>query len=263
MAEASFLDRHHFLLRRLHSLTGIVPVGVFLLEHLFTNSLAALGPAGAKFNEHVHWIHELPYLILLEVFGIFLPLFYHAGYGILIAFTGRSNATQYPYVDNWRYTLQRLTGYVAFVYIIIHLAHFRFGYLFGGPEYVGTPDPFGQMQAGFTNQAYLPMWLWMTFYTIGLAASVFHFANGITTFCITWGITVNDSSRRKVSLVSAGLGVVMLVWGLMALWAIANKLPADHDAESHIVRADSSDPRLAVETPATTETRRGGAREDG
>ena len=33
-----FLDKHYFLLRRLHSLTGIVPIGIFLLAHLTTNS---------------------------------------------------------------------------------------------------------------------------------------------------------------------------------------------------------------------------------
>ena len=39
----SFLDRHHYLLRRLHSLTGIMPIGMFLVMHLTTNSSIVWG----------------------------------------------------------------------------------------------------------------------------------------------------------------------------------------------------------------------------
>ena len=37
------LDRNHFLLRRLHSLTGVVPIGVFLLFHPTTNASVVWG----------------------------------------------------------------------------------------------------------------------------------------------------------------------------------------------------------------------------
>ncbi|MBP1611412.1 MAG: succinate dehydrogenase subunit, partial [Acidobacteria bacterium] len=69
-------DRQYFTLRRLQSLTGVVPVGVFLLEHWFTNAFA-LGGAAA-YNEKVEFLRSLPYLFLLEVFGIFLPIAFHA-----------------------------------------------------------------------------------------------------------------------------------------------------------------------------------------
>ncbi|MDX2200959.1 MAG: succinate dehydrogenase [Phycisphaerae bacterium] len=220
----SWYDRNYFLLRRLHSLTGIVPVGAFLINHLLTNSTAALGGGGHKFDEHVFWIHSLPFLVFLEFGAIILPLFYHALFGIVIALTGKSNVRHYSYADNWRYTLQRLTGWIAFVFILVHLGHFRFVHFFGGPHYVGTPAPFHQLQLGFSMG--LPMAAWMAIYMVGLVASVYHFANGIVTFCISWGITVNDSSRQKVSMASAGLGVVLIAWGAMSLWAIANVTPA-------------------------------------
>ena len=35
-----------FLLRRLHSLTGIVPIGAFLIEHFISNSEATKGALG-------------------------------------------------------------------------------------------------------------------------------------------------------------------------------------------------------------------------
>jgi succinate dehydrogenase / fumarate reductase cytochrome b subunit len=69
-----------FLLRKLHQLTGIVPLGMFFFVHLYTNSTAL---NGAKvFNEHVGGIHEMPYLLFIEIGGIFLPLLFHSVYGI-------------------------------------------------------------------------------------------------------------------------------------------------------------------------------------
>ena len=103
-----FLDRHHFLLRRLHSLSGILPVGVFLIFHLLANSTAYIG--SKSFDMFVKQIHDLPWLLAIEYTFIFLPLAFHGIYGIAIAWEGKLNQSQYPYMDNWRYTLQRVTA---------------------------------------------------------------------------------------------------------------------------------------------------------
>lgn len=232
LAQRGWYDRNYFLLRRLHSLSGIVPVGVFLVEHLLTNSTAALGwvrqdgalVGGEQFDEHVFWLHRLPYLPWIELLTIFLPLAYHAGFGVLIALTAKSNIRHYAYADNWRYTLQRLTGWIALAFILLHLGHFRLAHWFGGTPYVGTDAPYDLLQRGFMS-SWAPLPVWLTVYAIGLTASVYHFANGITTFCITWGVTVNESSRQRISLASLGVGLLLLTWGALSLWAIANVDP--------------------------------------
>ncbi len=212
----SWIARHHFPLRRLHSLAGIIPVGVFLIEHLLTNSLA-FWPA--KFDEQVHWLHNLHYLIWLEILFIFLPLAFHGVYGVIIALQGKLNALRYPYMDNWRYTLQRVTAWIAVVFVLVHLAHFRFAHWFGGEVYPGTPNPFDLTQRGFL-ESWLPAGLWLVAYVVGLTAVVFHFCNGIVTFCITWGITISVRSRKRMSVVAAGVGAVLLIWGVMSLYAL-------------------------------------------
>src|SRR5436305_9906466 len=74
---------HEFLLRRLHSLSGIVPVGVFLLEHiLYSNAIATQGPAA--YAKQVRFLGSLPFVITLEAFGIWLPILFHALYGFWI-----------------------------------------------------------------------------------------------------------------------------------------------------------------------------------
>ena len=73
----TFADRHHFLLRRLHSLSGLVPVGVFLVVHLTVN--ASINVGGVEFQDQVDRIHSLgPLLVPVEIVGIFIPILFHA-----------------------------------------------------------------------------------------------------------------------------------------------------------------------------------------
>lgn len=218
----SWLEKNHFLLRRLHSLTGVVPLGAFLINHLLANSFMT---DPVRYNEEVEWIHSLPYLIFVEFGLIFLPLAFHAAYGVVIARQGRANVLQYGWLDNWRYTLQRASGWIAAAFILIHLAHYRFAHWFGGPTYIGTPDPHGLTQEGFYQV--LPSAAWYTIYAIGLVATVYHFANGLVTFCITWGITVGDQARRRVGAGAVVIGVLLLTWGFKSLYGIATASAPD------------------------------------
>src|ERR1700761_5784130 len=68
-----------FLLRRLHSLTGIIPVGAFLFEHiLISNATAISGPDG--YARQVSFLANLPLVFFLELFGIWIPILYHGLY---------------------------------------------------------------------------------------------------------------------------------------------------------------------------------------
>lgn len=226
-----WLDKHHFLLRRLHSLSGILPIGAFLMVHLFTNSLAAWSPE--SFDKHVKDIHDIPYLPIVEWLGIFLPIAFHAGYGVVIARTGKSNVQFYTYADNWRYTLQRVSGWIALVFMVVHLLHFRFAHVVGGVEYQHTvaagTTPYDVTAAGF--ETLLPQALWFILYSVGLLASIFHLCNGVTTFCITWGITVSDASRKRVSIGAAGLAAMLTIWGFSSLIALTGASAKDLKSE--------------------------------
>ncbi len=226
MASAvSVLDRHHFLLRRLHSLSGIVPVGAFLINHLLANSTAFLGPE--HFDHHVGIIHSLPWLVAIEFTFILIPLAFHGIYGLAIAWQGKPNQGQYPYMDNWRYTLQRVTAYITFAFILIHLAHFRFAWLFGGPEYGSAAPRFFAFTREAFHDSWLPLGAWIAIYAVGTTAAVFHFCNGIVTFCITWGITVGDAARKKVSVGALIVGLVLMAWGVTSLFAFSRTATAD------------------------------------
>src|SRR3954468_15066781 len=99
--------KHHFLLRRLHSLTGLV-FGGYLVIHLLVN--ATLLEGGRIFQLQVDKIHSLPFLIIVEWLLIYIPILYHTIYGIWIIFTGQPNAGRYRYEKNIFYLLQRVSA---------------------------------------------------------------------------------------------------------------------------------------------------------
>src|SRR5881227_3999566 len=149
-----------------------MPLGIFLLEHFYTNSKALTGPA--DFNNAVKDLQSIPYILFVEVGGIFIPLIYHAVYGIFITWEARPNNLHYPYPRNWFYTIQRLTGIILFFFITFHVLNFRFGLIPGLNELSVADNPFRAfdiVKGEFLNP------LIFVVYIIGISATIWHFAN--------------------------------------------------------------------------------------
>ena len=211
----------HFLLRKLHQLTGILPLGVFLLEHFYTNSKAmgsvAAGKSGeALFNEAVADLQSVPYIIFVEVLGIFIPLIYHAVYGLIITYEGRPNVGSYDYGRNWMYFFQRVTGVVLFLFITFHVLNFRFGMIPGLNEISVAEHP---ERAFKIVSGEFKVWWIMFIYIIGIVSTTFHFANGLWLFLVDWGVTVGQRAQRLSGYLCAALGVVLTVVGINAALA--------------------------------------------
>lgn len=123
-----------FIWRRLHSLMGLWLV-LFLIEHLLTNSQAALwlGDNGRGFVNMVNAIHNLPYLEVIELTLLGVPFLIHMIWGVIILFTGKPNSRRtdgsvphLPLRRNHAYTWQRITSWILLICIIGHVAKFRF-----------------------------------------------------------------------------------------------------------------------------------------
>ena len=123
---------HSFFWRKLHSLTGIVPIGAFLVEHIISNWEIVNGPLA--YAQQVKFLNALPLVRVLEWVFIFIPLAYHAGYGMFIWWRGRSNVNVYPWAGNWAYYAQRVTGIIALAYIIQHVWRQRFSRHLASPN---------------------------------------------------------------------------------------------------------------------------------
>jgi succinate dehydrogenase/fumarate reductase cytochrome b subunit (b558 family) len=186
--------------KKWQSLTGVVPLGIFLLEHLWTNAKALQG--AEAFNGAVADLQAIPLLPVLELFGIFLPLAFHSLYGIYLAIRGRQDSLQHTYANDSLYLLQRVSGVLAFAFILYHLATIWLQKLLSGL----SPDAFYQtLEAQLSSTHWGVPWAAL-FYVIGLAATVFHFANGVPPFCIAWRLTVTANAQRRVAIASWVLG---------------------------------------------------------
>lgn len=251
----SFLSRNQFLIYRLFSLSGLIPVGAFLVVHLLTNA-SVLGGAGA-FQSRVDMIHSLgPLLVPIEWAFIFLPMLFHATVGFIIISNGLPNVGSYAYVGNVRYTLQRATGMIAFVFILGHIWQLHWmGAAVGG----GRFDPH---HATSSTAAALASPLATILYAIGVLATVFHFANGLWTLGITWGLWTSPAAMRRANAVSIAVGLGLAAAGLGALGGmrsvdieqareIEHRLDEARQAQERILRGEPASPlRPGVPHPA-------------
>ena len=200
-----------FVLRKLHQLTGILPLGFFLLEHFYTNSKALTGPG--DFNAAVDDLQSIPYIIFVEIIGIFIPLIYHAVYGLVITVEARPNNLAYPYARNWFYLIQRITGVILFFFITFHVLNFRFGLIPGLNEIsvAHHPDKAFDIVAGEFRM--VPIFI---IYMIGITATVWHLANGLWLFLVDWGIAIGERAQRLTGYACIGFGVALLLVGINA-----------------------------------------------
>src|SRR5258708_33692375 len=76
-----------YLLRKLHSLTGIIPVGAFLAEHFWSNSYALV--SRAQYDAKSQELQTIPFRLVVEWLFIFLPMLYHGGVGVFFLLWGR------------------------------------------------------------------------------------------------------------------------------------------------------------------------------
>ncbi len=216
----SLQDKHYFLIRRLHSLLGLVPVGAFLCVHLLANAtVLAPGEPGGEFQKSIERIHALgPFLVPVEIVFIFLPLLFHSLLGFQIVFNSESNAQQYRYGSNIRFMLQRVTGILAFVFIFYHVWQMHwFGKPVGGGAFELHSESGAATGAITTAQAIQHAWWIAPVYGVGVLSCVFHLANGLWTSLITWGITIRPQSQRIAGYVCATFGVILGLIGMGAL----------------------------------------------
>ncbi len=201
------LKGDNYFLHKLHSLTGIFPVGYYLVQHLFLNSMAAIDPK--YFNAVVYFFNEIlpkPVLWAMELFLIIIPLLFHSLYGFVITYHGRANIFKYKYRENLAYTLQRVSGVVIFFFLLFHVYSTTASH-----KLYGTDIYYSGMQAHFQNP------LVVIIYVLGITASSYHLFNGVWNFSIRWGLTISDRAQRNLYKACMVGFVLLTALGLVAL----------------------------------------------
>ncbi|MBA4494615.1 succinate dehydrogenase cytochrome b558 subunit [Paenactinomyces guangxiensis] len=200
-----------FLNRRLHSLLGVIPVGFFLIEHFYTNYHATEGVQ--EWIEQVEWIWDLPLLVILEIFFIFLPLMYHAIYGLYVAFQAKNNVGNFSTFRNYMFMLQRVTGVITLVFVVWHVWQTRIQ--------LAIHDYTAAELAQQTSQL-MQNPVTLTLYIIGIVSAVFHFSNGMWSFLVSWGVTVGPRSQYVSTWVWGVVFVLLSYFGIHSALAFAD-----------------------------------------
>ncbi|NDI36809.1 succinate dehydrogenase cytochrome b558 subunit [Chengkuizengella sediminis] len=202
-----------FYSRKLHSLLGVIPLGLFLVEHMLTN-YEAFNAGKEGFIESVLWLNSLPLVLFLEIFGIWLPLLYHGVYGLYIAFQAKHNVNNYGYVRNHMFMWQRITGVITLIFVVWHFSDTRLRVAIGS---LGHEDLAAHMHNTLSNP------LFFALYVIGIVAASFHFSNGMWSFLVSWGITVGPRAQRVSSYIWMGVFVILSVLFVLALTAFTDE----------------------------------------
>lgn len=198
-------SENQFILRRIHSMLGVIPIGIFLIQHLVINHFATISPEA--FNKASDFMWHLPFKIVLEVVIIYIPILFHAIYGLYIAFTAKENVGRQSLFRNWMFLFQRITGVITFVFIAIHLWQTRI------QRALGHEVNFDMVHDIVTNPG------WLIFYIVCLLAVTFHFANGLWSFGVTWGILQSKKSQQIFTWVSLVVFIVVSYIGISAILA--------------------------------------------
>lgn len=196
-----------FLWRRLHSLLGVIPVGLFLVFHLSLNFTATGGEE--SYNSATGLMELIPHwlLLVMEWVIIYIPLMFHAFYGVYIAFTATHNTKRFGTFRNWMFRIQRMTGIFLVVFVAWHIWQTRI------QKALGDTVDFDMMADIVANP-----WM-LAFYIVGILSATFHLSNGLWSFLVSWGITQSPKSQKIVTYITIGFFIILSVVGVMAILA--------------------------------------------
>ena len=204
------ITKENFFWHKLHSLTGIIPVGFYMLQHLVLNTFSLAGPD--YFNGVIGFFDGMPFhfLLVLEICLIWLPLLFHALYGFVIINHSQPNyfSTKYGWSQNRMYTFQRISGGALFLFLIYHVFTTTFTkYVYGDSQLIR----YHAMHEHFSNPVILVVYL------LGILLASYHLSYGVWNFCIRWGITVSERAQLKVQKFALGMFIVVTLIGWAAI----------------------------------------------
>ena len=195
-----------FYIRRIHSILGIVPIGIFLCMHLTLNSSAIFGVDA--WSAVIDGMRSVPFIILGELFIIAIPILFHAVYGFYIVYLSDMPLLRYQYVKNWMFILQRVTAVITTIFVIYHVLFVRI-----------LTDSTLDVMSAMANALQTPVGFILEL--IGIWASIYHFTNGIFTFLVTWGVLQGDRIQKVVSFLTMLLCAALCLLALIILIRIA------------------------------------------
>ena len=105
------------------------------------------------------------------------------------------------------FLLQRVSGVITLIFITWHVWETRVAAAFGNEVNF-------QMMQDILSSPFM-----FAFYVIGIISAIFHFANGLWSFLVSWGITVSPRSQVISTYVTIVIFLALSYVGVTTLLA--------------------------------------------
>jgi succinate dehydrogenase/fumarate reductase cytochrome b subunit len=208
------------LVLRLHSAAGVLPLGAFFAVHLWINARATQGRR--PYETWVYVLQAMPGRPLLEAALIFAPLLFHGLYGAVITF-GWAEALPEPlHAHPWSRSMQRATGVAGLLFVALHVAALRIPALLGQ---LAPADFFPRLTDDLSATTRYGVPALACAYLLGLAATSYHLANGLSRFFLRLPMSEDARTRRTVSLACTLAGSALFLLGANTVVYFATGAP--------------------------------------
>jgi succinate dehydrogenase / fumarate reductase cytochrome b subunit len=187
------------------SLLGVVPLGVYVVLHLWTNMHSVLGEEA--FDAALKASREKPAFLFLEIVGLGLPILIHTLIGLGIIVKMRPNNVRYGYFRNLRYLLQRLSALGVLLFLGAHVVKARIM-----PATQGTHETWRGMHEALSEP------VTFTVYALGLLGVSYHLANGLWGSALTFGLTVGPRAQTRMQWIALFTFFLLMAMSTIAVW---------------------------------------------
>jgi succinate dehydrogenase / fumarate reductase cytochrome b subunit len=194
--------------RRAFTLSGVVPLGAFIVLHLAFNARALWGDWA--FASTVESLERIPGLAVLESLLVFAPLVFHGALGLWLVATRRPLAPPAPYPPGLRIAM-RASGVGVLAFLALHLPAIRFH---ERSTRLGAGELATLLDAQLSTTWHGVPWQGLV-YLAGTACVTFHFACGLWGFYATTRAGRESALRRRRAAWGA-LGLGLLMWATFA-----------------------------------------------
>ncbi|MFP2911300.1 succinate dehydrogenase [Pyxidicoccus sp. 3LFB2] len=193
---------------RLGSFLAVVPLSIWVVNHIWDN-LAAFNGAAAW--EASVTGYSNPFAQVMTFIIVMLPLLIHTGWGLIRLFNFKPNNGRYNNYGNLKYIVQRLSAVGVLFFLGAHI-----WLAFLHPRLVeGHPEPFSDIAREMHH--HMPT---LIVYLLGTMGTAYHLANGLQGFAMYWGIFASERSMRRFEPVAIGLFLLLTAMSWGAIYAL-------------------------------------------
>jgi succinate dehydrogenase / fumarate reductase cytochrome b subunit len=198
------------------ALTGLSLVG-FLIVHLAGNLLVLLGPD--HFNEYAHALISNPLVIPAELglIGLLLLHIFKALRHVMLGRTARPQSYTKktwaggPSRKSWASTTMAISGIILLIFIISHIATFKYGPVYMVPE-TSMRDLYTLVAEVFQSPGMV------IFYVVAMGVIGMHLRHGVSSAFQSLGLMTPGWTP---TLLSVGLGLAVILaagFALIPVW---------------------------------------------